>query len=990
MKLTQLHDRILKRIQALSTERRGARQRCAFFIEHGLSADEVAALSSVVGKEIKRQPPRRGGWDAQWATLAVVATEVGYVYRGANTEYWPLLEEAIGAPLNPDDQRAVHRMFDQAADLTGVRPPDTAWSRQFVHITWPITHAVLPLELHARLAEAIRASTSPEFAQLPSDWLLGQLSVWARDRGDGRLLDFLARGEVAATIIRYLLDPEVAPAGLSPGFLRRVRDDTRRDRLVERALQAARGRAARASLARVTRQPAGSEVPAPPTRRPVALALDVLDTASAPRLMFRAPVASTDLTERARATLHGVRARLRPFGGRRSVSALDVVLGRPLDLTWGALRDGGAPLFTDTSPVAEFDKEVAEWLGSLEARLEHYTIFDAPGDDGLAWAVEPANRRRDIACFVLCREAARPPGHSWEVGGWTVTQLQDAGLQWLDDVGLQQDGEPVATLALECVGPPHVGEPSSLCPSRLRGEQPVILLPSGAVRLDGTTSPWAGGLAEIVLPEQVKQWRLVYEATEGALGEVMGAVVPRAPQAPDPVSLSLNGPIIDAPGLADRQLTLAVDASRPLSGLEVTASLIAEGVAVWRATTLLRDPTPTAIPRDHDIWVGAAAEAAARVGTPLTLRAEIGALAWEEWALPWPPAAPLSAANIEGAWYSFDSPLEPAAHEPPEGGIHVPDDGGRPLCTGPTRSDLLLSLRRPERILRRVTCTSAEPPRRIDVGRLAALAVAWRRATAATPVLAIRQGKAADELDGWLVEALCGRRWADAERSLEERSVPAFGEMFADAAQARRLGRDAECEQTFDSPEHRSVMAERLRDEWVRWASEHQGALLDADIDPLAPSFDEACNRAYEAAGAALGLEVLDADVYTTPLKLELAAEVACSRWLEAKEISALFERILPRLPGRSLALLSHEGAPTRALVAGLTRWLRARPSAVVAWDEPAVGALLELFLRPGEATVAQAELRALGWAVADRAAAQAIRYSALRRGRRPLRGGPR
>lgn len=383
-------------------------------------------------------------------------------------------------------------------------------------------------------------------------------------------------------------------------------------------------------------------------------------------------------------------------------------------------------------------------------------------------------------------------------------------------------------------------------------------------------------------------------------------------------------------------------------------------------------------------------EARTRGSTPLTLRAELGALVWEEWVLVWPQALAKPAPDIRGAWYSFKAPLEALEVEPLGGGIFVPDGEEQPFCISPERLELGFSPRRPERLLRQLSSSKAQSSQQASVGRLASLFVAWRQASADSMSLMIYKGQIVKELEGWLVEALCGRRWAKAERALSRRRSPDFGEMFARASLARRLGRDSACDELLTDEQQRSALRSLRSREWGRWASEHQEVLLHGELTShLSESFDELCNHIYEDIGCSVeGAKLeLDADIYTPLGKLDAAVDEAASRWAEARDLSPLLKRVLPRLQGQSLASLSHEGGPLVELVGSLTRWLKARERGIISWQTESVGALLSLFLHPETLTLDELITQALREAIADRAGAQAIRYSALRRGLRPLGG---
>ena len=91
-----------------------------------------------------------------------VASEEGYVYEGNGTDYWPRLERRLGIYFDHVSRRQLSKFFERSNSECGIaKPPDTPWHRKYCHIAWPITNAVLPLDMRIPFAETLRMLPGP-------------------------------------------------------------------------------------------------------------------------------------------------------------------------------------------------------------------------------------------------------------------------------------------------------------------------------------------------------------------------------------------------------------------------------------------------------------------------------------------------------------------------------------------------------------------------------------------------------------------------------------------------------------------------------------------------------------------------------------------------------------------------------------------------------------------------------------------------------------
>jgi hypothetical protein len=62
-----------------------------FAIEHGLDEAALSGLRAAVSRNLEADPQLQGAtWSWAYLPLLVVATEVGYRYRGTGTDFWPV------------------------------------------------------------------------------------------------------------------------------------------------------------------------------------------------------------------------------------------------------------------------------------------------------------------------------------------------------------------------------------------------------------------------------------------------------------------------------------------------------------------------------------------------------------------------------------------------------------------------------------------------------------------------------------------------------------------------------------------------------------------------------------------------------------------------------------------------------------------------------------------------------------------------------------
>ena len=121
-----------------------------FALEHDLSTADLDLLKGAVRAAISDH--YLAHYSASWLPFVVYAAEMGYGYVG--DEYWTTFSTLT--PRWTDRERSTIRdWFVRFHECYGGARPTGAWANHFTIISWPITHAVLPIYLQRNLAQLL-------------------------------------------------------------------------------------------------------------------------------------------------------------------------------------------------------------------------------------------------------------------------------------------------------------------------------------------------------------------------------------------------------------------------------------------------------------------------------------------------------------------------------------------------------------------------------------------------------------------------------------------------------------------------------------------------------------------------------------------------------------------------------------------------------------------------------------------------------------------
>jgi hypothetical protein len=360
-------------------------QQPVFAIEHELDEVALGELRRTVSEHLEGDPQlTSAAWSWGYLPLVVIATEVGYRYRGTGTDFWPVLSLELGIEANIAFRNGLSRFFELGNSKYRLeRPSDSPWELHFPNIAWPIGNSVVPLEIQPQLTDALRRAVRAGISADGTDMLLEYIRSLAAGHASRRFENWLLRKDLALEVMRRLLAPGT-PGWLSNGIISRIDRDIRKDWGAFRAITEARRALAKKSarLAQIT---------------PARFGL-VLHNGAPKQVFIRGPVLPAHFRD-------DVITSLRIHGDR--IRAVDGIHAVPLGLFLSGGEISVKTLFPFTSsPLRRDDAlEVGEGTaGSTMERLQplQAEFFVLAPDDLTASAIFPTDRLQPDCSIIQC------------------------------------------------------------------------------------------------------------------------------------------------------------------------------------------------------------------------------------------------------------------------------------------------------------------------------------------------------------------------------------------------------------------------------------------------------------------------------------------------------------------------------------------------------------------------------------------------------------
>lgn len=779
-RVLELQQRLADRYQELRNTRTGP----VFFIEHGLAESELKDLLAKVRAAVKLYPIDSGWWVTHTLPLLVAATEVGYRYRGSGTDFWPVLEEELDVSIGAQARQRIKDLFaTEARKFRGALPPTTPWAEAFHLISWPITHALVPIEFHRPLALTL-ARLRVNVAGLDDETLYRAIRI-ATASSSARFMTLLEDPNLLVPVIRSLLGEEITE--LCDETIKRIADDIAADNEARRHISAAKR--IQQTLPKDGGDRTAQAEPTPSIKGTFHLRrMDekfILE-ASFPRL-------EDEIASRLRRALRRRRYAPRLWGVTSPIPSEQLLSGLPFALKLMSPAADGAPLLPGVEQL-EIDEDLRVILLALNLELAPPLVFAVGADN-------------EVARLILGRSIS---GHR---SYWVVTAAEQSleGLSIAGDVGpytcyALDPTDEVARQALEGLGftirfgisvafsgAPTLDRDTST-PSFVIGDQRVVVprrsSPEGMmVELDGRSTRVNGDdvvRIDVTTGEHLLQ---ISSADETKVFPFKGV---SARQVSPVVACSLRVCSTDltVQALLSGRLTFSVDSFAPLEGLELTVEIEVSGRRLSASAPL--GPLPQIISSELEPFASLLDDATRELtmqASSVTVRLCIGCLCARSWVLEH---------RVQGCWWSrrpdgrmtlmselgelpFGEVTASAPHLPPDPelpaspletrllapvDLSLSDFGGSALfstyCVSPPRGPLALPhIPKPWLVRRRRAERSAA-----GLEDLVESYLRWSLADTDTLIAELRRRQVANQLDGWIAELCCGEAWALNESQL--------------------------------------------------------------------------------------------------------------------------------------------------------------------------------------------------------------------------------
>ncbi len=981
-----------------------------FFIEHGLAEMEVDHLVEDVRSAIGIHPFERAYWDSYPLPLVVVATEVGYRYRGTGTDFWPLLEEGLGSRFGAQARRRIRDLFESAAGaFRGAHPPKTRWAEAFHLIAWPITHALVPREFHRPLALTL-ASLRENVRDLGDEALYRAIRM-AAGNSSARFSTLLESPALVVSVVRSLLGEPTRE--LSSEAIQRITDDLAADRSAQRSLAIAR-RVQLEMPSRVTReQHERDSVP------PVTGTFQLRIRGNMPSLEAIFPPLDPGLSSRLRNALRRRRFAPRLWGVTTRVPVEQILSGLPFPMQVQEVPPDDAVLLPELEEL-DIGQDLYRVLDAFQLRLAPPLLFVRGADKRSARLIRGPNVSGDRVYWALTStplSSLQTCPVLGEIGPYTCYALDpsvEGQCQALKELGYL----PRFGVSVSFAGSPPLGQDLPT-PVFIEGDRRFILpkrsCPDGLlVELNGTTILVSD--EEVVsVPVSAGEQLLRISCGGESREYTFRGISPPAPSPPTACAITARSTDLTVQALISGTLAFTVDSFAPLGNLDIIVEFEI-GATRFGASARL-GPLPQTITSKHEPFASLLNEATVELllqtpGPVLHLR--IGNLCSQTWVLEhqvrpcWWVRTSEGEVTLTSEFgeleYGLVSAVEP--HLPPTSepkqpteealllvpmGLDTSEYGPGALFTTLCLAPKVVSLQAPRIRKPRVQRRRRSRGNGVGLEDLVEAFLRWSLAESDSMVAEFRRRQITNEIDGWIAEASCGNIWRDRELAL-----PTQGpwELLKVTAQDRGLGRDS----YISLPEQvwREVVEVAIdlihHDVPGLWSrSRPPGELTDRDWLVV----EAACDRAYQT--ISLRYEsIRRTDIVNALSEADASADFDPAAWESAirgviaqDELSELASLLLPTNTAPALMALNPTGLSLDDMADELDHWVRESQKAF-AGDIPTretLRTMVALWTDP-EVVLNMDWRGALDTMISERSVARATRYLALRHRRARMGGG--
>jgi hypothetical protein len=777
--MRELNERLINEFSRLRDTRNGD----LYFIEHGLSNSELTSLFEQISTAVSEHPLTDTWWDDKALPLIVSAVEVGYRYRGAGTDFWPLFEAALGTTISVQSRVRLRDYFcNYSKKFRGVRPPDTVWARAFHLISWPIAHALLPIEFHAQISE-ILSRLRVRVAELDDENLYKAIR-YLTPRPTARFENFLQNDLAVIAISRSLLGEPVEL--ISQNTLDRFKLDLDSNSLAGEKI----------SLAKKIQSTIENEVSEKHSTNPNHIIhgrLRLRKHGAAIRLEAVFANLPPAIVERMRRAIRRINYSPRLWGISERINGELLISGAPFPINLkGNIPDPGQRLLTDLTDV-DLEQDLIRVLKSLDLEFRLPKAFAVDKESESARAINGQDISDSRNYWLLYdQESAGSLSRLPRVGqidGLAIGLVEphtEQGRKVLRDLGLNLHRHVPVSIA----GPAQF-DPNALIPEFAIGDWRVVIprndVPTGTVvRLAGDEIPLT---TEAPVGFTVSKGEQLLEVVNegGSRQFVFRGVDPKKKSQYPPCRIELVGPDSTVQSLLNGSLRIRIDSLAPIEGLEMRLELVSPDFR--RSVTTTINALPQTIGMGDEPWPTLLDETVrdslARTAT-VKLSVKVGTLDRKCFELE---------RRIQPFWWEgggskrwLNSELGQIAHGvvtltealvPPR---DLPIDENKVNLLAPLAIDQVthgISAQYASYCIAPTTLSLAPPPvtkptflrRRgsikdaVGFDQLLESYFRWSLAESQNLNAEIRRRQVAQSIETWLVEASCGNRWLEVESS---------------------------------------------------------------------------------------------------------------------------------------------------------------------------------------------------------------------------------
>ena len=501
--------------------------------------------------------------------LCAIASEIGFRFEGVGTVYWNKLENALGCSISMSERAMLGDVFMRVAEKCGLsRPSASAFSVHFSIISWPISNALLPLDLLGPVTRLLARAPSAAMPGPGRSANFPSLRAWAAAAEGARLVDWLRLENSSERVLTALLI-ENRNGGISAVSYQRLQDAIIRSseaffstRIARQRAKRTKATAGQGSLGRLT----------------------LVRDAVATKLFVSWPSMPLEIVDEAKAIARaaGWRPQLWSAGARLHS---DTALGDgPFLLTHADLLSTHQPAFGAAAAIFGEGSLIANALAGRKVDWSDTLLFDVNDERTLGeQRVAPFDATTGTA-WIACAGATTPLNTLREIGAVCGYKIFEA------DLGREAERAILAKEGMTAQGrmlaARHPIDAISAPQSVVRPGRPFVVYKSGPPIEVGAIQSLRDGD------------RFGYGGSTGEQPRLRCELQTESPESPLNISILERDSAFSA--LIERRLQVRIESNHALRLVPITTELEIDGALYLRCTSLV-GAVPCLLDRESEV-----------------------------------------------------------------------------------------------------------------------------------------------------------------------------------------------------------------------------------------------------------------------------------------------------------------------------------------------------------------------------------------------------